>query len=150
MCFQKVPYISDQQGLAESWVVSSKIGNYSWLPGKLWWQLQENNLPYARHHNPPFVYFLPTFWSSFMWPLALCMVSIQERVMLARVQFQKILLEITHLFDLEDSGARFQKTISPFQFLKASHLMWPLFYTALAVSHLQWVQVVATRHDKRS
>ena len=65
------------------------------------------------------------------------MVSIQERVMVARVQFQKILLEITHLFDLEDSGARFQKTISPFQFLKASHLMWPLFYTALAVSHLQ-------------
>ena len=62
------------------------------------------------------------------------MVSIQERVMVARVQFQKILLEITHLFD---AGARFQKTISPFQFLKASHLMWPLFYTALAVSHLQ-------------
>ena len=29
-------------------------------------------LPYARHYNPRFVYFLPTFWSSFMycdlWP----------------------------------------------------------------------------------
>ena len=24
------------------------------------------NLPYARHDNPQFVYFLPTFWSSFM------------------------------------------------------------------------------------
>ena len=29
-------------------------------------------IPYARHYNPQFVYFLPTFWSSFMysdlWP----------------------------------------------------------------------------------
>ena len=25
------------------------------------------HLPYARHYNPRFVYFLPTFWSSFMY-----------------------------------------------------------------------------------
>ena len=25
------------------------------------------NIPYARHYNPRFVYFLPTFWGSFMY-----------------------------------------------------------------------------------
>ena len=33
---------------------------------------QMNELPYTRHYNPQFVYFFPTFWSSFMycdlWP----------------------------------------------------------------------------------
>ena len=51
------------------------------------------NLPYARHYNPRFVYFLPAFWSSktfwrvfFLKIMALCMFSVQERVIVARVQ----------------------------------------------------------------
>ena len=46
-------------------------------------------ITYARHYNPRFVYFLPTFWSPktflrgfFLKILALCMVSIQERFLI--------------------------------------------------------------------
>ena len=47
-------------------------------------------IPYARHYNPRFVYFLPTFWSPknvfsrgfFLKILDLCMVSIQERFLI--------------------------------------------------------------------
>ena len=52
------------------------------------------NLPYARHYNPRFVYVLPTFLSpkrffQGAFPLkilALCMVGIQERVIVARLR----------------------------------------------------------------
>ena len=47
-------------------------------------------IPYARHYNSRVVYFLPTFGRqfsrrSFRKILYLCMVSIQERVMMARI-----------------------------------------------------------------
>ena len=53
----------------------------------------QNHIPYARHYNPQFVYFLPTFWSPktffqgafFLKILALCMISIQERFLIKSV-----------------------------------------------------------------
>ena len=54
-------------------------------------------LPYASHYNPRFVYFIPNFLkvknvfstSVFQKFLPLSMVSIQERVMMARVRYIK-------------------------------------------------------------
>ena len=61
-------------------------------------------LPYARHYNPRFVYFLPIFFFFFMycdlWPYV-CMVSIQERVIAARVRYFNYL-------DLAENFAFFQ------------------------------------------
>jgi hypothetical protein len=50
----------------------------------------ECQIPYTRHYNQRFVYFLPTFWKSktfFHKILSLCMVSNQERVIVARVRY---------------------------------------------------------------
>ena len=47
-----------------------------------------HQIPYACQYNPRFVYFLPTYWSSFMycdlWP---CMDSIQEQFIVAYLQY---------------------------------------------------------------
>ena len=59
-------------------------------------------IPYAHHYNPRFVYFLPTFWSPktffsrgfFLKTLALCMVSIQERVIVAHGRYLNPIMEV--------------------------------------------------------
>ena len=53
------------------------------------------NIPYARHYNPRFVYFLPTLRRPFLcfqgrFLEKFCMVSIQERVMMARVRYNNV------------------------------------------------------------
>ena len=53
--------------LSKKWNVPEELGHDIFLQTN---QLQ--CIPYARHYNPRFVYFLPTSWSSFMycdlWP----------------------------------------------------------------------------------
>ena len=46
--------------------------------------LQTYYLPYARHYKPRLVYFFTPFLKTIyvLWPLALCMVSIQERFLI--------------------------------------------------------------------
>ena len=55
------------------------------------------NVPYDRHYNPRFVYFLSHFWRPktvfygvFFKILTLCTVSIKERVIVARVRYTNI------------------------------------------------------------
>ena len=45
-------------------------------------QLLKNNVPYVCHYNPRLVKFFPTFLKFIYVPLALCMVSIQERFLI--------------------------------------------------------------------
>ena len=56
--------------------IKTICGRFIWKILLAWHVL---NILYARHYNPRFVYFLPTFWSPrgfFLKILALCMVSI--------------------------------------------------------------------------
>ena len=67
-------------------------------------RVEQFKVPYASHYNPRFVYFLPIFegqkrflWSFFCkiltlymsrtWQVSVYMVSIQERVIVARVRY---------------------------------------------------------------
>ena len=45
---------------------------------------QKKHVPYVRHYKPRLVYFLTTFPKSIyvLWPLALCMACIQERLLI--------------------------------------------------------------------
>ena len=66
----------------------------AFIKSKLNYQSQTFYIPYTHHYNLWFVYFLPTFWSPktffqgafFLKVLALCMVSIQQQVMMVRVR----------------------------------------------------------------
>ena len=63
-------------------------------------------VPYARHYNPRFIYFLPTFWRSktffqggfFQKILSLCMVSIQEWFLLMQKWVMMMLIQCLLLF----------------------------------------------------
>ena len=50
------------------WLSTLAFKVYFWGQKLILWEI----IPYERHYNPRFVYFLPTFWSSFMycelWP----------------------------------------------------------------------------------
>ena len=100
------------------------FGKLGTSEGSEWYQCN------VRHYNPRLVYFLNHFWSPFLCfqggffrkfcPYVWSLVSIQERVMLARVRYTKRFKQEQYILEVEVET----KTLPRFSSWKLFILMW--------------------------